>query len=112
LNPGHPLLLPAEWSREKLLAKGVKEWAEKPIYGREGGGISLHKQGGVIAQGKGEGESPTMIYQERAKMFQARDQHFVWGMWMVGDQCCGLSARGDASPITGNMSRFFPHRIV
>lgn len=112
LHPGHPLLLPAEWNREKLLAHGVKEWAEKPIYGREGGGISLHKQSGLIAQGKGEGESSTMIYQERAKMFQARDQHFVWGAWMVGDQCCGLSARGDASPITGNMSRFFPHRIL
>jgi glutathionylspermidine synthase len=30
---------------------------------------------------------------------------------MVGDECRGLSARGDHSPITGNLSRFYPHRI-
>jgi glutathionylspermidine synthase len=41
----------------------------------------------------------------------ASQQHFVWGLWMVGDECRGLSARGDRSPITGNLSRFFPHRI-
>jgi glutathionylspermidine synthase len=31
---------------------------------------------------------------------------------MVDDTCRALSARGDVSPITGNMSRFHPHRIV
>jgi glutathionylspermidine synthase len=30
---------------------------------------------------------------------------------MVGDECRGLSARGDTSLVTGNLSQFFPHRI-
>ncbi len=111
LYPGHPLLLPAEWNKEALLATGVSQWAEKPFYGREGGGISLHERAGLIARGTGNAESTNMVYQERARMFQSGGLHFVWGLWMVGDRCCGLSARGDASPITGNLSRFFPHRI-
>jgi glutathionylspermidine synthase len=30
---------------------------------------------------------------------------------MIGDECRGLSARADDSPVTGNLSRFLPHRI-
>jgi glutathionylspermidine synthase len=30
---------------------------------------------------------------------------------MVGDECRDLSVRGDPSPVTGNLSQFFPHRI-
>lgn len=112
LHPRHPLLLPAKWKKESLLLTGVSQWAEKPFYGREGGGISLHERSGLIARGTGDAESTNMVYQERARMFQSDGQHYVWGLWMVGDRCCGLSARGDASPITGNLSRFFPHRIL
>ena len=43
---------------------------------------------------------------------QAGGRHFVWGLWMVGDTCRGLSVRGDTSPITGNLSRFVPHRMA
>jgi glutathionylspermidine synthase len=31
---------------------------------------------------------------------------------MAGDECRCLSARGDETPVTGNLSRFFPHRIA
>ena len=41
----------------------------------------------------------------------AGHQHFVWGLWIIGDGCRSLPARGDRSPITGDLSRFFPHRI-
>ncbi len=112
LHPGHPLLLPAKWSRDELLATGTTQWAEKPFYGREGGGISLYDRQQLIAAGTGTAESERKVYQERARLFQAGGRHFVWGLWMVGDTCCGLSARGDASLVTGNMSRFHPHRIV
>jgi len=30
---------------------------------------------------------------------------------MVRDECRGLPARGDSTPITSNLSRFLPHRI-
>lgn len=111
LNPGHPLLLPAARTREELLSNGTTQWVEKPIFGREGGGITLYDRNSIVAKGLGEAESTDMIYQQRAPMFQANAKHFVWGLWMVDDNCCALSARGDSSPITGNMSRFHPHRI-
>lgn len=111
LHPNHPLLLPATRSREEMSRLGFSQWVEKPIYGREGGGISLCEFGKAIAQGTGQSESPHMIYQKRTPLFQAGGRHFVWGLWMVDDTCCALSARGDQSPITGNMSRFHPHRI-
>lgn len=111
LNPGHPLLLPAAHTREALQAMGVSQWVEKPHFGREGGGITVMEHGFPLARGgRAEAECP-FVYQQRAPLFAARDQHFVWGLWMVGDECRGLSARGDRSLVTGNLSQFFPHRI-
>jgi glutathionylspermidine synthase len=111
LNPGHPLLLPATLSKESLCSQGIDKWVEKPFFGREGGGISLLHRNQRLASGTGSGEGGPTVYQKHAPLFAADQHHFVWGLWMVGDECRGLSARGDRSPITGNLSRFFPHRI-
>ena len=111
LNPGHPLLLAAYRTREELCAQGVSFWVEKPFFGREGAGISLVDRGKILAGGAAGHAMGPMVYQKHAPMFAAKQQHFVWGLWMVGDACCGLSARGDSAPITGNLSRFYPHRI-
>lgn len=105
LNPGHPLLLPASYSREGL---GTAErWVEKPFLGREGQGVVLRSPGPY--------HSPPpvgpVVYQDHADLFHADGLHVVWGLWMVGDECRALSARGDESPVTGNLSRFLPHRI-
>ena len=111
LNPGHPLLLPATTNREALRGMGVTRWVEKPFFGREGGGVAVMEHGVRVANGSPpESESP-LVYQQRAALFEAGGRHFVWGLWMVGDECRGLSARGDRSPVTGNLSRFYPHRI-
>lgn len=119
LNPGHPLLLPAAYSREGLYDLGlrVKRWVEKPFFGREGAGVSLHDSSsssgsGPTAQGIAAANAGPLVFQEQADLFQADGLHIVWGLWMVGDECRALSARGDASPITGNLSRFLPHRLV
>lgn len=106
LNPGHPLLLPAAYSRDGL--GPLERWVEKPFFGREGSGVSLHSRGHFPSAGK---SGDRTVYQQHAPLFQAGGQHIVWGLWMVGDECRGLSARGDASPVTGNLSRFLPHRI-
>ena len=111
LNPGHPLLLAAYRTKEELCAQGVSFWVEKPFFGREGAGISLVDRGKTLAAGAPGHQTEPMVYQKHAPLFSANRQHFVWGLWMVGDKCCGLSARGDHAPITGNLSRFFPHRI-
>jgi glutathionylspermidine synthase len=111
LNPGHPLLLPAYLSREALCSQGVSHWVEKPFFGREGAGVSLMDRGNPLATGAAGHHGEPIVYQKASNLFSARQQHFVWGLWMIGDECRGLSARGDRSPITGNLSRFFPHRI-
>jgi glutathionylspermidine synthase len=112
LNPGHPLLLPASLTRDGLCSQGVSHWVEKPLFGREGAGVSLMDRGNCIARGaEGQAGEP-LVYQKCANLFTADRKHFVWGMWMVGDECRGLSVRGDNSPITGNLSQFFPHRLV
>lgn len=111
LYPGHPNLLPATRSIAELRNTGTSQWVEKPSYGREGGGITLFDREAAIARGTGQAESAVMIYQQSTPLFQADGHHFVWGLWMVDDNCCALSARGDPSPITGNLSRFYPHRI-
>lgn len=111
LHPGHPLLLPAFDKREELHRQGIAKWVEKPFFGREGAGVSLLDRRAVMATGSPAGDDGPMVYQQQADLFIANQQHFVWGLWMIGDKCRGLSARGDASPITGNLSRFFPHRI-
>lgn len=111
LNPGHPMLLPAYLTREELCAQGVSFWVEKPFFGREGAGVSLVDRGKAIAAGRPGHHGEPVVYQKHANLFSAGSQHFVWGLWMVGDACHGLSARGDRSPVTGNLSRFYPHAI-
>lgn len=111
LHPGHPLLLPAATSREELCTQYVSQWVEKPFFGREGAGVSVMDRGNRIATGEAAPQGGPLVYQKKADLFAAGGNHFVWGLWMVGDECRGLSARGDTSPVTGNLSRFFPHRI-
>lgn len=111
LNPHHPLLLPATTTREALSAQGVSKWVEKPFFGREGAGITIFDRGSRVAAGVPGHQSEPLTYQKHADLFNDGGRTFVWGLWMVGDECRGLSVRGDASPVTGNMSRFYPHRI-
>jgi glutathionylspermidine synthase len=111
LNPGHPLLLPAASTREALLGQGVTQWVEKPYCGREGAGVTVMDRGRTVARGASGHEGEPLVYQQRGNLFAAGQKHFVWGLWMVGDECRGLSARGDTSLVTGNLSQFFPHRI-
>lgn len=106
LNPGHPLLLPASLTRDGIGA--VERWVEKPLLGREGDGVEIRSRGPYYAAGRVE---ELRVHQAYHPLFQSGDQHVVWGLWMVGDRCHGLSARGDRSPITGNLSSFLPHRI-
>jgi glutathionylspermidine synthase len=111
LNPGHPLLLPAALSRDELRAQGVDRWVEKPLFGREGAGVIMLENGMRLAQGAEGHHGEPLVYQKSANLFTAERKHFVWGLWMVGDECRGLSVRGDPSPVTGNLSQFYPHRI-
>jgi glutathionylspermidine synthase len=111
LNPGHPLLLPAAASRDEILRSGVDDYVSKPFFGREGAGVSIVNRGVTVSAGHAEPDAGPLVYQKRASLYQSGGRHFVWGLWMIGDECRCLSARGDSSPVTGNLSRFFPHLI-
>jgi glutathionylspermidine synthase len=52
------------------------------------------------------------VRQALAGLSQFDGQYPVIGSWLVDHAPCGLSIREDASPITGNNSRFLPHAIV
>lgn len=108
LNPRHPNLVPAAFSELDVRIAGARDWVSKPFFGREGRGVAFR---GEVPAAAEPGAGP-LVWQERVKLFEAGGRHFVWGLWMTGDECRALSVRGDASPVTGNLSRFYPHRIV
>ncbi|HET9553445.1 MAG TPA: glutathionylspermidine synthase family protein [Anaeromyxobacteraceae bacterium] len=110
LFPGHPNLLRATLDEP---APGLRSYARKPILGREGADVTLVRDGEVLAQGAPGG------YGAEGYVYQALypfDDRFggrtpVLGSWVVQGEPAGLGIREDASPITGNTSRFIPHLI-
>jgi len=111
LNPGHDLLLPAFLDERALRSSGISRWVEKPLFGREGAGVNIMNHGRTVTSGIPHQGLEPRVYQQQTELFKAGGLHFVWGLWMIGDECRGLSARGDTSAVTGNLSRFVPHRI-
>lgn len=111
LHPGHDLLLPAFLDQRQLRNSGANRWVEKPLFGREGAGVKILHHGRPVTSGSVYPGKESSVHQQHAELYRGGGLHFVWGLWMVGDECRGLSARGDTSPITGNLSRFVPHRI-
>jgi glutathionylspermidine synthase len=109
LNPGHPLLLPASLDFAELQRAGISSYVAKPLLGREGANVRIFENGRVTAEtGGAYGDGPR-VYQQKADLLRDGHRTSVWGAWMVGDQCRGLSVREDDSPITGNASRFLAH---
>ncbi|MFG6081477.1 glutathionylspermidine synthase family protein [Paracoccus litorisediminis] len=129
--PGHPNLLPAFFLddvQEALnggspapqvsaaftaaapqLAAGH---VTKPIFSREGAGVTIHESGHVTAQVTDDSYSHhPMIVQALATLPEFDGFHPVIGAWIVGEQCCGIGLREDRARITHNLSRFKPHFI-
>lgn len=97
--------------------KGKKGYVRKPIFGREGGAVTLFdKNGEAIDQDKNENYwNQPMIYQELAEletvevptlkgMFQGR---LLWGAFLIGGKPSAVLARVDRN-ITGDMSYLLP----
>ncbi|MES2996601.1 MAG: glutathionylspermidine synthase family protein [Verrucomicrobiota bacterium] len=109
LNPAHPLLLPAALDPAELTRAGISSCVSKPFFGREGENIRIHESGRTIAETPGVSTGSPVVHQQRVKLLHDRGKTTVWGAWMVGDTCHGLSAREDDGPITRNTSRFLAH---
>ncbi|EFQ35900.1 glutathionylspermidine synthase [Colletotrichum graminicola M1.001] len=109
-------LLPTYFEDDSVPASLTK-YARKPIFSREGGGITLKADGEVIqtepdkAYGK-EG----YIVQELALPPEFKDAenkpHYpVLGIWMIDGEPAGMGIREAVTPITTNVSAFIPHSI-
>ena len=106
LYPNHPLLL--ESSFEPL--EGQKQ-VEKPIFGREGGSVSIidennHKVDGV----EGDYDSHKMVYQAYTELpTDSEGQSYQAGIFYAYE-ACGLGFR-KGGKILDNMSKFVGHIV-
>lgn len=108
LFPGHRNLLPAFTTPGPLGGS----YARKPVFGREGTGITLMAKGNAVTT---EGEPEVdggFIYQalQVPPMFDGRFP--VIGSWIIGGAAGGMGIREATTPVTNQMSCFVPHRIA
>lgn len=106
LFPDHPNLLPAYF--DELL---LEAYARKPLLSREGSNVQLVMFGQTVAETRGEYGEEGYVYQGLAPLPDFDGRRPVLGAWIVGDEPAGLGIREADGPITGNTSRFVPHRI-
>jgi glutathionylspermidine synthase len=108
LNPGHPNLLPAF---ETAHASLNGHYARKPLFSREGANITLVERGVTVEENSGDYGAEGFVYQALAPIPNFSGNRPVCGIWMVNHEACGLGIREDTRRITGNLSRFVPHRM-
>ncbi|BDM72693.1 putative glutathionylspermidine synthase [Streptomyces nigrescens] len=107
LYPGHPNLLPAYLDGPRELAH-TRGYAAKPLLGREGAGVTLHRPGDEPAP---RGPDDPCCYQELAPLPDFDGNRVVLGAWVVEDEAAGLGIRESAGPVTDEYARFLPHVI-
>lgn len=108
LNPGHPNLLPAFTTLDASLAGNH---VRKPILSREGANVTLVERGVTMEENSGDYGTEGFIYQALAPIPNFLGNRPVCGVWVVNHEACGLGLREDTRRITGNLSRFVPHRM-
>ena len=108
LNPGHPNLLPAFASADASLGGS---YVRKPVLSREGANVTLVERGATVEENGGDYGEEGFIYQALAPIPTFSGNRPVCGVWVVNHEACGLGVREDTRRITGNLSRFVPHRM-
>jgi glutathionylspermidine synthase len=108
LYPGHPYLLRASFERPSAGA----DWVRKPLLGREGANVTLHRAGREIETGGDYGEEG-FVFQDAAPLKSFGGMYPVIGSWVVGHEegnsAAGIGIRESDTPITTNLSMFVPH---
>jgi glutathionylspermidine synthase len=107
LFPNHPNLLPAYLDAPR----GLTSYARKPIFSREGANVTLVRDGQQIAATDGEYGDAPVVYQALASTQSWDGKYPILGAWVVDGEAAGMGIRESDGPITGNLSRFVPHRI-
>ncbi|WP_431285646.1 glutathionylspermidine synthase family protein [Humitalea sp. 24SJ18S-53] len=111
--PNHPLLLPASLDRAAIAGPAVG----KPALGLEGHGMRVEGVAEDPSTGIAEGLplSPTIWQQWSPLPGHATpqgDAFPVMGVWIVGDEPCGLGIREGAELVTTLEDRFVPHVVL
>jgi glutathionylspermidine synthase len=104
--PGHPNLLPAYRTPQPLA--GLPH-VVKPMLSREGANVRLVRPGHPEVDTGGPYGAEGLVWQAYAPMPVLDGFTPVLGVWMVGDDACGMGIREDCGPITRNSSFFVPH---
>ena len=121
--PNHPNLLPAYFSPEKF--QGKSSYIRKPFLSREGKNIAEFNSSGQMVSTTDVGEYKTddYVYQEKCRfnsfsglisencLIYPENNYYttVMGVWIVGDEPCGLAIREDCSAFTKDSAYFVPH---
>ncbi|MEF2276923.1 glutathionylspermidine synthase family protein [Deinococcus sp. YIM 134068] len=106
--PDSGLVLPATLTPGSLGENVVR----KPLYSREGQNVTLPGQ----TQTAGVYGDLPVVEQAYAELptFEAEDgpRYPVLGVWVAGDEVCGLGIREGRSRVTDNRATFAPHVIL
>jgi glutathionylspermidine synthase len=91
----------------------LKPYVKKPLFGREGQNIQIIDPEQKIPLGQRQGEygEEGYIIQDYMQLLQNQGFSIIMGSWIVGDEPCGMSLRGDRTLITGDTALFIPHII-
>lgn len=109
--PGHPNLLPSFFEDDTAgLATLGGCWAKKPLFGFEGGNVTL--AGGCEPESSaGPFGEEGYVYQALCPLPRFGDSHALVGSWVVGREACGIGMREQDRLITTPSSRFVPHYL-
>jgi glutathionylspermidine synthase len=105
LNPNHELLLPAYLDG----AHGLQDYVRKPLFGREGAGITVFRNGVAEEESKESGNEEDFVFQKLASLASDGVNTAVIGSWLIDGEPAGIGIRESYGLITKNTSRFVPH---
>ena len=112
-------LLPAYFA-ESSSAKTLTSYAKKPVWGREGGSVTLVKDGGTVTDNPSEyGADGLWVVQELLELpsFEGLEGtlHPVIGSWLIDGEPAGMGIReglGTEGLVTQNRCFFVPHLVA
>ncbi|MDM7887990.1 glutathionylspermidine synthase family protein [Curtobacterium sp. RHCJP20] len=115
LFPGHENLLPSYADGPN----GMTDFVVKPVFGREGDGITVHRADGSATSNGSEyrraGTSGERVWQQYHELpdFPGSNghNHPVLGSWVVDGESFGVGIRESDGPITDYWCRFAPNLI-
>jgi glutathionylspermidine synthase len=106
LNPNHELLLPAYLDGPR----NMQNYVRKPLFGREGSGISVFHDWVVIEGAAANAKVDSgYVWQAMAPLAQVDGKTAVIGSWLIDGEPAGMGIRESDGMITTNTSRFVPH---